>query len=160
MPQSSAHVTAAEISRIAGVTRATVSNWRRRHDDFPGPAGGTESSPLYDLEAVQAWLGSRGRGAAANPLEELRTALRLHGQGGSGGAVLLPLVLAAARRTSDELTSLAEMPDVDLAARAEEAVAALGDAVPGAHSTRFTTADGAALRALLLCVRDEGARRP
>ena len=54
MPQPSAHVTAAEISRIAGVTRATVSNWRRRHDDFPAPAGGTDSSPLYDLEAVRA----------------------------------------------------------------------------------------------------------
>lgn len=36
---TSAHVTAAEISRIAGVTRATVSNWRRRHDDFPAPSG-------------------------------------------------------------------------------------------------------------------------
>lgn len=66
MPQqSSAQVTAAEISRIAGVTRATVSNWRRRYDDFPEPSGGAESSPLYDLEAVRAWLASRGYASAA-----------------------------------------------------------------------------------------------
>lgn len=44
MSQPSAQMTAAEISRIAGVTRATVSNWRRRHDDFPAPSGGTTSS--------------------------------------------------------------------------------------------------------------------
>ncbi|WP_203605702.1 N-6 DNA methylase [Streptomyces sp. SID8014] len=74
---SPVRVTAAEISRIAGVTRATVSNWRRRHEDFPSPDGGTESSPLYDLHAVRAWLRNRGLTAAASPEEELRTALRL-----------------------------------------------------------------------------------
>ncbi|MFD5024746.1 N-6 DNA methylase [Streptomyces sp. NPDC058373] len=76
-PPPPARVTAAEISRIAGVTRATVSNWRRRHEDFPPPDGGTESSPLYDLHAVRAWLRGRGLTAAASPEEELRTALRL-----------------------------------------------------------------------------------
>lgn len=84
MPQPSApsaQVTAAEISRIAGVTRATVSNWRRRHDDFPAPSGGTDSSPLYDLEEVRAWLASRGQHTAATPSGELRTTLRLREQG-------------------------------------------------------------------------------
>lgn len=90
MPQPSAQVTAAEISRIAGVTRATVSNWRRRHDDFPAPSGGTESSPLYDLPAVRAWLDARGHTAAVSPLEELRTSLRLHPQGSGAAARLLP----------------------------------------------------------------------
>ncbi|MFF6815176.1 hypothetical protein ACFZAG_35620 [Streptomyces sp. NPDC012403] len=70
MPQSSAQVTAAEISRIAGVTRATVSNWRRRHSDFPAPTGGTETSPLCDLETVRAWLRSRGQTSAAAPAED------------------------------------------------------------------------------------------
>ncbi len=156
MPQPSAHVTAAEISRIAGVTRATVSNWRRRHDDFPAPSGGTESSPLYDLEAVRAWLASRGQTSAANPTEELRTTLRLHPPGSGGAAKLLPLVLAAARRTPDELTALMELPDADLITRADSAAADLADTVPGAEAVHFTTADNPALRALLLCVRDEG----
>lgn len=98
----SAHVTAAEISRIAGVTRATVSNWRRRHDDFPAPSGGTETSPLYDLPAVQAWLRARGHTSTASPTEELRTALRLLGPGSGVAARLFPLVAAAsaARPTS------------------------------------------------------------
>jgi len=156
MPQPSAHVTAAEISRIAGVTRATVSNWRRRHDDFPAPSGGTESSPLYDLEAVRTWLASRGQSSAANPAEELRTTLRLHPPGSGGAAKLLPLVLAAARRTPDELTALLELPDAGLIARADSAATDLADTVPGAEAVHFTTADSPALRALLLCVRDEG----
>ncbi len=53
-------LTAAEIARLAGVTRATVSNWRRRHPDFPEPAGGTDASPGYDRSEVEAWLAARG----------------------------------------------------------------------------------------------------
>ncbi|OKJ45221.1 N-6 DNA methylase [Streptomyces sp. CB01580] len=149
-------MTAAEISRIAGVTRATVSNWRRRHDDFPAPSGGTESSPLYDLPAVRAWLDARGHTAEVTPLEELRTSLRLHPQGSGAAANLLPLVLTAARRTPDELTALAELPDTDLAARANSAASVLAKTVPGAETSRFSAGDAPALRALLRCVRDEG----
>lgn len=134
MPQPSAQVTAAEISRIAGVTRATVSNWRRRHDDFPAPSGGTESSPLYDLPAVRAWLDARGHTAAVSPLEELRTSLRLHPQG-SGAAARLLLVLTTARRRPDELTALAELPDTDLAAHANDAIPTLAKTVPGAEAS-------------------------
>ncbi|MDQ0772688.1 putative DNA-binding transcriptional regulator AlpA [Streptomyces aurantiacus] len=50
-------VTGSEIARLVGVTRAAVSNWRRRYDDFPTPAGGGVNSPLFDLAEVQAWLG-------------------------------------------------------------------------------------------------------
>ncbi|MGA5583522.1 N-6 DNA methylase [Streptomyces thermodiastaticus] len=161
MPQPSAQVTAAEISRIAGVTRATVSNWRRRHPDFPAPSGGTDSSPLYDLQAVRAWLASRGHASAASPPEELRTTLRLHAPGGTSGtgtADLLLLTLAAARRPAEELTITEQLPDTDLAARAERDVAALPDAVPGAHDVHFRPADAPVLRALYACVRDAGGR--
>jgi SAM-dependent methyltransferase len=54
-------VTAAEIARLANVGRAAVSNWRRRHDDFPKPVGGPPTSPLFDLAEVQAWLEANGR---------------------------------------------------------------------------------------------------
>lgn len=47
-------VTAADIARIAGVTRAAVSNWRRRYEDFPAATGGTSSSPLFVLGDVRA----------------------------------------------------------------------------------------------------------
>ncbi|WP_405718697.1 N-6 DNA methylase [Streptomyces sp. NBC_00046] len=156
MPQPSAQVTAAEISRIAGVTRATVSNWRRRHDDFPAPSGGTESSPLYDLPAVRAWLDARGHTAAVSPLEELRTSLRLHPQGSGAAARLLPLVLTTARRRPDELTALAELPDTDLAAHANDAIPTLAKTVPGAEASRFSADDAPALRALVRCVRHDG----
>lgn len=49
-------VTLAEIARIAGVGRAAVSNWRRRHDTFPSPVSGTDSSPQFSLAQVEAWL--------------------------------------------------------------------------------------------------------
>ncbi|MEU4877263.1 N-6 DNA methylase [Streptomyces sp. NPDC021608] len=156
MSQPSAQVTAAEISRIAGVTRATVSNWRRRHDDFPAPSGGTDSSPLYDLESVRSWLASRGQLAAASPSEELRTILRLHAQSGAGTSDLLLLVLAAARRSPEELTAAALLPDAELVGRAEREVAAVADTVPGADAVRFEAVDAAVLRALYGCVRDEG----
>ncbi|CAL9277221.1 hypothetical protein SUDANB5_05746 [Streptomyces sp. SudanB5_2050] len=162
MPQQpTAQVTAAEISRIAGVTRATVSNWRRRHDDFPEPSGGTESSPLYDLGAVRAWLAARGHASAASPAEELRTTLRLHGRGDSGSGdsgELLLLVLAAARHSPDDLAATAALSDADLAARAEHDRASVAEAVPGsgAGPARFTAEDAAVLRALYACVREEG----
>ncbi|MEU2227293.1 N-6 DNA methylase [Streptomyces sp. NPDC018347] len=160
MPQSSAspaQVTAADISRIAGVTRATVSNWRRRHDDFPAPSGGTDSSPLYDLEAVRAWLASRGHTSAASPSEELRTTLRLHAQDGGGTPEdLLLLVLAAAGRSPEELTAAVRLPDADLATRAQRDAAAAADAVPAAEAVRYEPGDAPVLRALYACVRDEG----
>ena len=53
-------VTAADIARFAGVSRGTVSNWRRRHADFPPPVGGTDASPAYDRAEVEAWLSGRG----------------------------------------------------------------------------------------------------
>lgn len=161
MPQQpSAQVTAAEISRIAGVTRATVSNWRRRHEDFPAPAGGTDSSPLYDLESVRAWLASRGHASAATPSEELRTTLRLRVQSGGSGTSegLLLLVLAAAGHTAAELTAAMELPDADLVAHARRDTVAAADAVPAADPVRFEAGDAAALRALYACVRDEGAQ--
>ncbi|HEX5567014.1 MAG TPA: N-6 DNA methylase, partial [Streptomyces sp.] len=156
MPKPSAQVTAADISRLAGVTRATVSNWRRRHEDFPAPAGGTDSSPLYDLHAVRAWLQARGHVSAATPAEELRTVLRLHPDGGGAATRALPLVLAAARRDKDELTALTELSDADLAARAGEAVTGLAASVPGAEAVRYGAPDADLLRALLRCVRDDG----
>jgi SAM-dependent methyltransferase len=57
---SSDLLTAADIARLAGVTRATVSNWRRRHADFPAPAGGTGASPAYARLQVEEWLAARG----------------------------------------------------------------------------------------------------
>ncbi len=64
-------VSAADIARIAGVRPSAVSNWRRRHDDFPKPVGGTDKSPRFDLVAVEAWLRSQGRAAEVPESERL-----------------------------------------------------------------------------------------
>ncbi|MCJ0871520.1 N-6 DNA methylase [Streptomyces sp. AP-93] len=149
-------VTAAEISRIAGVTRATVSNWRRRHEDFPAPAGGTETSPLYDLQSVQEWLGTRGHTSAAAPDEELRTALRLQGPRSGIAARLLPLVLAASQHTAEELEDLAAATDEELTAAADRAAGRLPAVVPAAADVHYGPGDAAAVRALLACVREQG----
>ncbi|MFG1668818.1 N-6 DNA methylase [Streptomyces sp. Y7] len=151
-------MTAAEISRIAGVTRATVSNWRRRHDDFPAPSAGTEASPLYNLSAVQAWLRARGHTSAASPTEQLRTALRLLGPGSGVAARLFPLVAAASRRTPEELAELAALPDDQLIARAEKAAGELPATVPEAEPVHYGPDDAGAVRALLDCVREAGAQ--
>ncbi|MFD6268439.1 N-6 DNA methylase [Nocardia asteroides] len=77
MSDSTATVAAAEIARMAGVTRATVSNWRRRHADFPAPVtGGSEARPLFDLGEVQEWLRGHGVQTSDSPLQQLRTELR------------------------------------------------------------------------------------
>ncbi|MFG2560531.1 N-6 DNA methylase [Streptomyces sp. NPDC048496] len=69
MPENSTEVTAAGIARLAGVGRAAVSNWRRRHADFPKPVGGTETSPSFALCEVEQWLRDQGK-LAEVPLRE------------------------------------------------------------------------------------------
>ncbi|WP_204082702.1 N-6 DNA methylase [Asanoa ishikariensis] len=56
-----ARVTAADIARLAGVGRAAVTNWRKRHATFPTPVGGTAASPHFDLEQVEVWLADQGK---------------------------------------------------------------------------------------------------
>lgn len=69
VPNRATEVTAAGIARLAGVGRAAVSNWRRRHPDFPQPVGGTESSPTYSRKEVEHWLRTQGK-LAEIPLRE------------------------------------------------------------------------------------------
>lgn len=76
MPEAGSTVSAAELSRLAGVTRATVSNWRRRHNDFPKPVGGSDARPLFDLGEVRTWLSEHNITPAESPISELRTLIR------------------------------------------------------------------------------------
>ncbi|MFI1152557.1 hypothetical protein [Streptomyces sp. NPDC020817] len=54
-------VAPAQVGRIAGVGRATVAGWRRRHTDFPGRVGRSERHPEFDRPAVVAWLLTHGK---------------------------------------------------------------------------------------------------
>ncbi|MFD8821495.1 N-6 DNA methylase [Streptomyces sp. NPDC059605] len=79
-PTADSLVTAAEIGRLAGVTRAAVSNWRRRHDDFPAPATDSTSSPLFSLSEVRAWLAAQHKGQEIS--DEVRLWQQLRGTHG------------------------------------------------------------------------------
>ena len=50
-----------EIAELADVTRAAVSNWRKRYDDFPEPKVQSESGVLFDLRQVEEWMLTRGK---------------------------------------------------------------------------------------------------
>ncbi len=54
-------MTAAAIARLAGVGRAAVSNWRRRHPEFPQPVGGSPTSPTFDRAEIEGWLKVTGK---------------------------------------------------------------------------------------------------
>ncbi|MUL41768.1 N-6 DNA methylase [Streptomonospora sp. PA3] len=157
-PQADASVTAADIARLAGVTRATVSNWRRRHAGFPAPSGGTESSPTYDLAAVRAWLKARGQLPEDSPADELRTALRAAPDSAGAAAALLPCTVAAADRTEAELAKLADASDADLLAWARAAATDPATAIPGAGPLPDTAAGAELARTLLRCLAADGRR--
>lgn len=79
-------VTAAQIARLAGVGRAAVSNWRRRHSGFPDPIGGTDTSPTFSLAEVEQWLRAEGKLAEIPAGERLWRAVDGAGSGAGGGA--------------------------------------------------------------------------
>ncbi|MEC3973836.1 HsdM family class I SAM-dependent methyltransferase [Amycolatopsis sp. H20-H5] len=47
------------IAELAGVNRAAVTNWLRRHPDFPGSVEPVEGEPEYDADEVAGWLDER-----------------------------------------------------------------------------------------------------
>lgn len=49
-----------DIAELAGVRRTVVSNWRRRHSDFPAAVAGTDANPLFARDEVVCWLSRRG----------------------------------------------------------------------------------------------------
>lgn len=57
----------ADIAQMAGQSRATVGNWKRRHpDDFPKQRGSSPRGPLYDAAEVVTWLASQTHPSAEN----------------------------------------------------------------------------------------------
>ncbi|MFF5146226.1 N-6 DNA methylase [Streptomyces sp. NPDC013157] len=142
MQDNATEVTAAGIARLAGVGRAAVSNWRRRHADFPKPVGGTETSPSFALAEVESWLRRQGKLAEVPLRERVWQQLAGHPDGAltalvhTGCALLLiherPTVWLQVSAGSDE--RLAAM----LPAALDEVLTARlrGSAEPTVHSGR------------------------
>jgi hypothetical protein len=131
-PPAGPLVTGSEIARLAGVTRAAVSNWRRRYDDFPTPAGGGANSPLFALADVQAWLGRQRKGQEVSEEVQLWQVLRgAYGDDIIGGIADVFRLLAEGK-PAPELPEEAVRLARDLAASASAAE------VVGAVTERFT----------------------
>ncbi|WP_327306383.1 N-6 DNA methylase [Streptomyces sp. NBC_01298] len=122
-PEAAPEVTAADIARLAGVGRAAVSNWRRRHADFPRPVGGTETSPSFALAEVTDWLRAQGKLAEVPLRERVWQYVAAH-PGGSvaalvkaGSALLLvrdrPREWLEAAAVSDERMAALLAPAID-----------------------------------------------
>lgn len=54
-------VGAVEIAQRAGVARATVDQWRWRHEDFPAPRWTVGGRPAWNWDEIAAWLSNTGR---------------------------------------------------------------------------------------------------
>ncbi|KOV56864.1 restriction endonuclease subunit M, partial [Streptomyces sp. MMG1121] len=131
MQDNATEVTAAGIARLAGVGRAAVSNWRRRHVDFPKPVGGTETSPSFALAAVEAWLRKQGKLAEVPLRERVWQQLVGHPEG----------PLTALVHTGCVLLLIHERPTVwlDASAGSDERLAAM---LPGALERVLTSRFG------------------
>ncbi|WP_443056337.1 helix-turn-helix transcriptional regulator, partial [Streptomyces sp. IBSBF 3136] len=132
MQDNATEVTAAGIARLAGVGRAAVSNWRRRHADFPKPVGGTETSPSFALAEVEAWLRRQGKLAEVPLRERVWQQLSGHPEG----------PVAALAYTGCVLLLIHERPTVwlDVSAGSDQRLATL---LPGALEQVLTPRFGA-----------------
>ncbi|MED7948065.1 N-6 DNA methylase [Streptomyces sp. BE303] len=129
-------VTAVEIARLAGVGRAAVSNWRRRHPDFPRPVGGTDSSPAFALAEVETWLRAQGKIAELPLLERVwRLVETLRDPAGHPAAPLVQAgaVLLLHHREPGRWTALAAQSEARLATGLPRALVDAADTALGPH---------------------------
>ncbi|WP_189217911.1 MULTISPECIES: N-6 DNA methylase [Streptomyces] len=115
MSDNGTEVTAAGIARLAGVGRAAVSNWRRRHADFPRPVGGTENSPSYALAEVEAWLRGQGKLAEVPLRERVWQQLAGHPEGSTTALVRTGCVLLLLHDRHPDWLRVSAGPDERLA---------------------------------------------
>ncbi|NUP38741.1 MAG: N-6 DNA methylase [Streptomyces sp.] len=110
-------MTAAEIARLAGVGRAAVSNWRRRHDDFPKPVGGSDTSPTYALAAIENWLREQGKLPSVPLYERLWQRADSHPGGVPAALRIAGSVLMLMREDPRLMVSYSAASDGELADR-------------------------------------------
>ncbi|MER7107858.1 N-6 DNA methylase [Streptomyces sp. NPDC000229] len=165
MPDNAAEVTAAGIARLAGVGRAAVSNWRRRHADFPKPVGGTEASPSFALADVEQWLRTQGKLAEVPLRERVWQQIAGHPAGAVTALVHAGCALLLVRERSSawlELTAVSDERMTELLPTALEEVLTLRfgaeRAVPTPHPTELAPSVPL-LRAVTELAAETGARQ-
>ncbi|MEU7957513.1 N-6 DNA methylase [Micromonospora humida] len=113
--QETATMTAAEIARLAGVGRAAVSNWRKRHPDFPAPVGGSANSPEFALSDVERWLRDQGKLPDLAPAERLWRHLAAAGGSPVAALAAVGMRLLAHHRPARDTTPPPGAPQPDAA---------------------------------------------
>ena len=108
-------LTLTQIAARAGVTPSAVSNWRRRHNDFPTP----DSNDLYSAHDVDTWLLVNGKTTAMPRSSGLHSMLTFTDYAD----------LAAGRAT---LATLAHL-GISLTGRSGEDIAELGTVMEAEH---------------------------
>lgn len=106
-------VSPSDIAQMAGVSRGAVSNWRKRHDNFPLASGGSATTPLFKRRDIVAWLQQQGRSVKSfsaderiwSALNELRSDFPML------EAARLVLFLATVKRSRQASTTV--LGDVD-----------------------------------------------
>ncbi|GEL23636.1 SAM-dependent methyltransferase [Pseudonocardia sulfidoxydans NBRC 16205] len=146
-----ATVSAGDIARLGGVSRAAVSNWRRRHPDFPRPVDGTPASPRYDLADVEKWLRRNGKASETPALERMWQRMRAEGgELGLGHVVARAGALLVWLRDGDDeplLPGVTERADATFVELAEHVAGEYGhaEAFELLHA-RWVAADSRRLR--------------
>ncbi|MFJ7208784.1 N-6 DNA methylase [Streptomyces sp. NPDC098789] len=145
-------VTAAEIARLAGVGRAAVSNWRRRHADFPKPVGGSETSPSFALPEVEEWLRAQGKLAEVPPRERVWQQITAHPAGAVAGLVEAGCALLVVHDRPTDWLELSAVSDERMAALLRPVLSQVltarlgpGHALTEATAARATTAAPASM---------------
>ena len=126
-------VSPSDVADLAGVGRPVVSNWRKRHADFPSAVAGTEAKPLFERDAVLAWLSQRGHkvedetggGRIWSALNSIRDRIPI--EDAANFVLLLATLKSASQSDFDEV---ARQHPADQGARLAEAVNKLHQ-IPG-----------------------------
>jgi predicted DNA-binding transcriptional regulator AlpA len=59
LPKTLDLVGVAEIADMAGATKTSVSNWKKKWEDFPKPVADLRAGPVFWRHEVDAWLQKR-----------------------------------------------------------------------------------------------------
>jgi protein-L-isoaspartate O-methyltransferase/predicted DNA-binding transcriptional regulator AlpA len=155
-------LTAEEIARVAGVARRTVSDWHRRHADFPAAVSGTGRGPVFNRAEVEAWLAGAGRCELA-PNAALWREVNHAARGTSLGRVVAAVAVAVTPHADGQAPEHALPPGLARAAERSVdeagAVAVLGDLIDrySVASGRYVTPARIAEFMVNLAVIGEGA---
>ncbi len=63
-------VSLADLAGMAKVSRPAVSNWRRRHADFPTPVEENGAATLFRLSEVEQWMAQHGKTLSPRSIDQ------------------------------------------------------------------------------------------